>query len=246
MQLKAAFIGLLLGILQTSSNPVQFKVPGIEVTPDNTIELPVSIHSNGNTIGSMEFELRYDQSILEFSQIKVTEKAQQWLTYTMDTGNGRVRWGGYDQTHGKYSINTATEVFRVTFKVLDRNWTTTPITVGRKRAGDKLGWDLSVQNTDGYVNMAKRAIQIEDKKLIDKVYPVPSKDYVTAEFVAPTSTYYSVKVYSASGNLVRLRDVFLKAGTVKYRYDIQDLPEGFYLLNITNNTFARTFKIIKN
>ena len=246
MQIKAIFTALVFSIVQTSTNPVQFKVPGIEVTPSNTIELPVAIMTNNNTVGSMEFELRYDQSILEFSQINVSEKAQQWLTYTMDTGGGRVRWGGYDQTHGKYSITAPTEVFKVTFKVLNNNWTTTPITVGRKRAGDNLGWDISVQNTDGYVNMARKAIQVEDLNVKDRVYPVPSKDEVTAEFTLLQDGVYIVSIYSMSGNLVRRREVYLRPGYVSIKEPISDLPEGFYLLNIANKSFARTFKIIKN
>lgn len=251
MQLKSAFIGLVLGLMQTTSNPVHFKVPGLEVTPANTIELPITIETNGNTLGSMEFELLYDQKILEFSQINVSQKAQQWLTYTMDTGNGRVRWGGYDQTHGKYAIDAPTEIFRLTFKVLDINWKTTPITIGRKRAGDKLGWDVVVQNTNGYLNLVASRSNvglppIGPSNAEGKVFPVPSKDFVTMVFKVPQTGRYSLKTYSASGNLIRMRDVDLREGEVTLVENLHSLPEGFYLLNIASNTFARTFKIIKN
>jgi len=141
---------IIIALLSINSlySQVQFQVPGITVSPSNTIDLPVTIQTNGNAVGSLEFALNYDQSILQFSEIILSEKAQTWLTYTMDTGSGKVRWGGYDKTHGQYTITAPTELFILKFTVLNPNWTTTPITVGRKTAGDIQGWDIAVTNTD--------------------------------------------------------------------------------------------------
>ena len=76
---------IIIALLTINSlySQVQFQVPGITVTPTNTIDLPVAILTNGNVVGSLEFALNYDQSILQFSEIVLSEKTQTWLTYVM-------------------------------------------------------------------------------------------------------------------------------------------------------------------
>ena len=44
---------LILTSVQPLNNPVQFTVPGISVPASATIDLPVTIQSNGNTLGSL-------------------------------------------------------------------------------------------------------------------------------------------------------------------------------------------------
>ena len=83
----------------------------------------------------------------------------------MDTGSGKVRWGGYDKTHGQHSVNTPTALFILKFTVLNPNWITTPITVGRKTAGDVQGWDIAVTNTDGYINYNKTGIPVDETRI---------------------------------------------------------------------------------
>jgi len=70
--LRYIFIALLS--INSLYSQVQFQVPGITVTPSNTIDLPVTIQTNGNTVGSLEFALNYDQSILQFSGIVLSKK----------------------------------------------------------------------------------------------------------------------------------------------------------------------------
>jgi len=102
------WIVILFISINSLYSQVQFQVPGITVLPTQTIELPVTVLTNGNIVGSLEFALNYDQSILQFSEIVLSEQAQTWVSYTMDAGNGKVRWGGYDKSHGGHSITTST------------------------------------------------------------------------------------------------------------------------------------------
>lgn len=224
---------------------VQFQVPGITVSPANTIDLPVTIQTNGNVLGSLEFALNYDQSILQFSEIMLSTKAQTWLTYTMDAGNGKVRWGGYDRTHGQYSITNSTELFILKFTVLDPNWTQTPITIGRKTAGDVQGWDIAVASTDGYINMNRNAAPIDEDGIHGRAYPVPTDGIVTMEISLPASGDYEIIVYDMGGNLLSIRkERFVKGPNTTYG-DLTTYPSGNYLLNIRSNNFAKTFKVIK-
>jgi hypothetical protein len=216
------------------------------VTPSSTIDLPVTIQTNGNTVGSLEFALNYDQSILQFTEIVLSEKTQTWLTYVMDTGNGKVRWGGYDKTHGQYSVNAPTELFILKFTVLNPNWVTTPITVGRKTAGDVQGWDITVTNTDGYINYNRTGIPLDETKIQGIVHPNPTDGLVTVDLILPVSDYYKITVFNINGSELRRRIERYIKGVNILEEDLTSYPSGTYLLNITTRDFTQTFKIIKN
>jgi hypothetical protein len=232
--------------IQPLNNPVQFTVPGITVSPSNTIDLPVTIQTNGNILGSLEFELRYDQNILQFTDIIISEKAQEWLTYTMDGGNGRVRWGGYDKTYGQYAISNPTELFIIRFTVLDPNWTTTPITIGRKTAGDVPGWDIPVLNTDGYINQNRMALPLAEDGIHGKAYPIPTNDIVTVEASLPHSGDYQIILYDLNSNILQNRKQRYVKGMITLEESLTAYPSGVYLLQIASDKFAKTLKLIKN
>jgi len=239
---------IIIALLTINSlySQVQFQVPGITVTPSSTIDLPVTIQTNGNTVGSLEFALNYDQSILQFTEIVLSEKTQTWLTYVMDTGNGKVRWGGYDKTHGQYSVNAPTELFILKFNVIDPNWVTTPITVGRRTAGDVLGWDIAVTNTDGYINYNRTGIPLDETKIQGIVHPNPTDGLVTVDLILPVSDYYKITVFNINGSELRRRIERYIKGVNILEEDLTSYPSGTYLLNITTRDFTQTFKIIKN
>jgi hypothetical protein len=240
------WVFILLISINSLYSQVQFQVPGITVSPSNTIDLPVTIQTNGNVLGSLEFALNYDQSILQFSEIILSEKAQTWLTYTMDTGNGKVRWGGYDKTHGQHSITNPTELFILKFTVINTTWTQTPITVGRKTAGNVQGWDIAVTNTDGYVNMNRNAAPLDEDGINGRAYPVPTNDIITVDFTLPVSGDYNIIVYDLNGNILQNKKQRLVKGDNSIQENLQSYPSGIYLLQIANTKFAKTFKIIKN
>lgn len=238
---------IIIALLSVSSlySQVQFQVPGITVAPNSTIDLPVTIQTNGNAVGSLEFALNYNQSILQFSEIILSQKAQTWLTYTMDAGDGKVRWGGYDKTHGEYSITAPVELFILRFTVLDPNWITTPITIGRKTAGDVQGWDIAVANTDGYINYNRNIAPIDESGINGKAYPVPTDGIVTLEMSLPMSGDYQIVIYDLGGNQLRVTERRFVKGLNITEEDLTAYPSGNYLLNIRSKNFAKTFKVIK-
>ena len=239
---------IIIALLSINSlySQVQFQVPGITVSPANTIDLPVTIQTNGNVVGSLEFALNYNQNILQFSEIILSEKAQTWLTYTMDNGNGRVRWGGYDKTHGQHSITNPTELFILKFIVLNPNWIQTPITIGRKTAGDVQGWDIAVASTDGYINMNRNAAPLDEDGINGRAYPVPTNDIITVDFTLSMSGDYNIVIYDLNGNVLQNKKQLLVKGDNSIQENLHSYPSGVYLLQIANSKFAKTFKIIKN
>ena len=235
----------LLFLLIADQSPVQFTVPEITVPAGPTIELPVVVNTNGNTVGSLEFALNYDQSILEFTNIIISNKAQEWLTYTMDTGNGKVRWGGYDSSFGNFNLTTDTELFTLVFGVLDQNWDETPITIGRRTAGTELGWDLAVANVDGYINYNRSQWYDPKDGITGIAYPVPTKGLITLDLTLPNTGTYTVRVIDLSGRQYKYRQQNFFQGYISVQDNLYDLPSGVYLLQIANDKFVKSFKIIK-
>lgn len=239
------WISIIFLSINSLYSQVQFQVPGITVTPSNTIDLPVTIQTNGNTVGSLEFALNYDQTILKFSEIVLSEKTQTWLTYVMDTGAGKVRWGGYDKSHGQHSIDTPTELFLLKFTVIDPNWLTTPITVGRKTAGDVQGWDIAVTNTNGYINYNRTGIPLDETKIQGIIHPNPTDGLIVLDLVLPVSDFYKLTILNVNGTELRRRVEQCIKGANILEEDITPYSSGTYLLNITTRDFTQTFKIIK-
>ncbi len=178
--------------------------------------------------------------------ITVTPKAQEWLTYTMDWEGETLRWGGYDASFGNFTIINTTELFTVRFRVTDQNWTEIPITIGRKTAGTELGWDIEVENTDGYVN--KRSMPFDTRPtdgIYGIVYPVPTKGPITFDLTVPDNGDYVIRVLNYGGlEFLKERKSFF-SGWVQFQMDLSSLPQGVYLLHITNGQFVKTFKTIK-
>ncbi len=160
--------------------------------------------------------------------------------------NGKVRWGGYDRTHGQYTITNPTELFILKFTVLDPNFTQTPITIGRKTAGDVQGWDIAVTNTNGYVNMNRFAAPLDEDGINGRAYPVPTNDVVTVDLSLPVSGDYNIIVYDLNGNVLQNKKQRFVKGDNLIQENLHPYSSGIYLLQITNVKFVKTFKIIKN
>ena len=95
------------------------------------------------------------------------------------------------------------ELFILKFTVLDPNFTQTPITIGRKTAGDVQGWDIAVTNTDGYVNMNRNAAPLDEDGINGRAYPVPTNDIVTVDLSLPVSGDYNIIIYNLNGNVLQ-------------------------------------------
>jgi hypothetical protein len=237
---------ILILLSQSLYSQVQFQVPGITVPASSTIDLPVVIQTNNNVVGSLEFTLNYDPTILRFEEIKLSTTSQTWLTYTMDNGNGKLRWGGYDNTYGLYSITQPTELFIVKFLVLDQNWVTTPITIGRKTAGDALGWDIPVVNTNGYINYRMSAIFVEKDAISAIASPNPTSNISNISLVLPTSGNYNVSLHDFNGNLLKSFKGFYLTGSNTFEVDLTSYQSGIYVLRITDNKNQKIIKLLKN
>ena len=244
--MRSILLTLLLLLTTSAQSQVIFNVPEIEVPVSEYINLPVEIETAGEIVGSLEFALNYDPDHLEFVSITVTPKAQEWLTYTMDWEGETVRWGGYDASFGNFTISNTTELFTVRFRVIDQDWTEIPITIGRKTAGTELGWDIDVENTNGYVNKRMSIFNTRPADgIYGMVYPVPTTGPITFDLTVPDNGEYEIRVIDYGGVVYKTLQRRFFSGYVSFQADLSSLSQGIYLLQVTNGRYVKTFKVIK-
>ena len=89
------------------------------------------------------------------------------------------------------------------------------------------------------------SVEEEPNPNIPVIYPNPSTNSVTFEFILPISGITKIQLYDLSGRVVKnVGNEFLDAGNHNYEIDISDLPNGQYNLTIETSTGITSHKIL--
>jgi hypothetical protein len=138
------------GYKTNAINTVQ-NVPTIDVSLNNvvvtgdTLSIPFDVDTKGNKMDALEFEIIYDQSKLQFTNLSVN--MGDWLDFAT-VKDGAVRFGGIDKTL-KYPITGKVTPFRLNFKTLqpgvDINTVirVSPVMDASDNTGNQLGINLN-------------------------------------------------------------------------------------------------------
>lgn len=81
----------------------------------NTVEIPVSLNTNGNSVGGLQFEFDYDSTKLKFEELK-SEVPNTWYIFA-NSKNGKVKFGAIDQNN-KTSIKGNLTPFKIKFSTI--------------------------------------------------------------------------------------------------------------------------------
>ena len=95
--------------------------------------------------------------------------------------------------------------------------------------------------------MYKRQIVSNSQPLsLDKVYPVPARDKVTAMLVAEKSGQVVVTLQSVSGKTMLTKKQTLAKGTNEVMIDLSTFAAGVYILGVSDsNGNYQSVKIVK-
>jgi len=93
---------------------INVNLSNITVTSDN-VEIPVSINTNGNAVGALQFEFQYDPSKIKFEELK-SEVPNSWYIF-VNSKDGKVKFGAIDQNN-KTSINGNLIPFKLKFSTI--------------------------------------------------------------------------------------------------------------------------------
>ena len=214
-------------------NTIEINLPSLSVDEGNLVNIPVKVFTKGQKVGALQIALSYDTTILEFKGIVSEEKVGSWMSFLNDN-NGIIEWGGYDVSATKNLLNDFDQAITLQFlaKEPKDNWSSSPIYVTRKFAGDEFAKDVNINPTNSVVSvmkMAKQGILSDDYIASILVYPNPTTGEVVVEFAVPKEGQTSLAFYDLGGTKQKtVVDSYMPKGIYKYRASLTGLTAGIY------------------
>ncbi len=66
---------------------IEVNVPQLSVQEGTLVNIPVKVFTNNEELGSLQFGLKYNDTLLEFKGVHASESAGKWLTYVNPENN---------------------------------------------------------------------------------------------------------------------------------------------------------------
>jgi len=219
-------------IFDNVNQEIELNLPTLNnIQEGNLINVPVKVLSADYLLGSMQFGVWYDQSLLDFKGIESTTSVSRWMSYTNPEDN-IIDWGGYDAFGGLDLVKNNDTAFTLQFiaKKPQTDWGTSPLIVTRKAAGDAQSHDFNIRPTDGLVviNKMNNGTLVNTDEMI--VYPNPTDGLVTVAFTVSNGTRANLGFYDVNGK--KCIDVITEnfpKGKYSYTVDLGELPTGTYI-----------------
>ncbi len=235
----------------TNLNTIMVELPSLSVDQGNLVNIPVKVYTKGSNIGSMQLALGYDTTLLEFKGVVSEEKVGNWMSFINPNG-GVIEWGGYDVSNNQHLLNDKDQVITLQFlaKEPKDNWSTSPIYVTRKFAGDATASDLNIEPYDGNVTVQRMAMHMQttvgDVATVN-IYPNPTSGLVTLQFSVPSLAPTSLAFYDQFGRKkYTVIETTMPKGIYNYKADLSSLPKGPYNAILETGTSKAYNKTILN
>ena len=226
-------------------NTIEVHYPNLSVNTENLVEVPVSVKTNGQQLGSLQLAMNFNSDLLDFRGIKLESKIGNWVSFMNPNGNV-VEWGGYDPTLNTKLLEDNELAFTLQFisKQIQSDWSVSPLYVTRKFAGDVVATDLKITPTDGIVTIT-RIGNVGELSGDMMVYPNPVDDLVNVKFRVTENGSTWLGIYSLDGK--ELQVIVNKAmpkGEYNYMTSLGYLPSGEYVAVLRKKDLPVTSKII--
>ena len=227
---------------------IEVNVPHISVQAGNLVELPVTLRTNGIELSSLQFGLKYDDTLLQFKGIVSSAESMKWITY-VNPNDSEIDWGGFDPTNNSNTLKDGDQVVTLQFLALQPQnlWGASPLYTTRKFAGNIYSSDLTLTPTNGILQVLK----MEGGQILGgnnmEVYPNPYQDEVTITFKVEETTNATLSVYDLVGRkLVTILDTQIPNGVYNYTKDLGELKPGIYIVKLSVENGTPSFeRIIK-
>jgi hypothetical protein len=227
---------------------IEVNVPNISVQSGNLVELPVKVKTNGIELSSLQFGLKYNDTLLQFKGVVSSAASMKWLTY-INPNDNEIDWGGFDPTNNSNSLKDGDQVVTFQFLALQPQnlWDASPLYTTRKFAGNTGSDDLTLTPTNGILQVLK----MEGGNILNdnnmEVFPNPYQDEVTITFKVEETTNATLSVYDLVGRkLVTILDTQIPNGIYNYTKDLGQLERGVYIVKLSVDNGTPSFeRIIK-
>ena len=140
-------VGKMTTANRTTNNIVDISLKNQTVT-SNSIEIPVTVNTNGNGVSALQMEFKYDASKLKFEEMK-TDVPEGWYVFA-NNKDGVIKFGALDKDLKKPFTGT-TVPFKLRFSALQNGLTINSFieVTDAYDAADAGGGQLSINmNTD--------------------------------------------------------------------------------------------------
>ena len=231
------------------TSQIEVNVPRLTVQEGNVVDIPVKVFTNGVKLNSLQFGVKYDETLLQFKGVYSTSNANKWLTY-INPNDGQVDWGGYDVTDNLNTLEDGDDVITMQFVALkpQLQWDNSPLYTTNKFAGNMNHNDLEITPTNGIIQVVKisnNVILIDGNSM--EIVPNPVTDKVTVIFNVTEPTQATLTIKDLVGRTVmNILAGQVPEGQFQYNADLGKLAPGMYLatLSLENGKFIAE-KLIK-
>jgi hypothetical protein len=226
-------------------NTIEVNYPNLSVNEENLVEVPVSVKTNGQQLGSLQLAMNYNSTLLDFKGIRAESKIGGWISF-MNPNDNVVEWGGYDPTLNTKLLNDNELAFTLQFisKQIQSDWSVSPLYVTRKHAGNTSARDLKITPTDGIVQIMRVG---NIGKLVGDmtVYPNPVDDLVNVKFRVTENGSTWLGIYSLDGREIKvIVNQSIPEGEYTYMSNLGYLPSGEYIAVLRKKVIPMTSKIL--
>lgn len=227
---------------------VSFELPRLTISNESEVTIPVTLVTNGVDIGSLQFGVVYDTTLLQFKNIDVAEQVKGWTSYILVKGN-HVEWGGYETSNKQDVIRSNAEVFNLTFTVKKTGWTESPVRVVTKAVGNSKAQDVNIDESksDGKIVYMRAPIEFDFDNVFVP-YPVPFGNSLTIETMPlMMGNEFSIEVMNQLGQTIFTESQSVYAGGTQRMYiDMSAQPKGVYFVRYKNGNTVSVKQVVKN
>jgi hypothetical protein len=235
-------------IYQNIKDSVQYRIPKLTISGDNTVDVNVTLITHGNKVGASQIGLKYDPQIFKLIGVNVGQEASAWNSF-ISSKNGEILWGGHESKMSPSLITNPTQMFSFKFEILNSNWEESPIQVINKAAGDEKAQDLNIipSPTDATIVNGRRARDLVDRLVNGfKIYPNPVIDEMYVDYFTTTPGNLTSEIFDLSGKIHSQETQFVDQDQmVTRRIETNTLKPGLYFVRLTTDHKQKIYKFIK-
>jgi hypothetical protein len=224
---------------------VEINLPSLTVSEGNMVEIPVKTLTGNNKLGSLQLALYYDSNLLEFNEVRNSQKAMSWLSF-VNPHDDVIEWGGYDASNNNF-VEDGETLFTLYFtaKSPQSEWDSSPLYTSRKFVGNEISSDMNIVPTNGVVEINK----IGNQTFITGdmiVYPNPTNGDVFVNFKVDKSGETELCLFDVAGRKVfTIINKYMAKGQYVYSTNLSSLASGLYIAKLNTISKIETDKIAK-
>jgi len=232
------------------TSSMEIGLPSLSVKEGNLVELPVTVKTNGKDISALQLSMLYDQTLLQFKDVKNSQKSMFWMS-SINPMNGIIEWAGYDPSSNKsYMISDGYEIFTLRFLALkpQAEWNQSPLYTSRKFSGDAYSKDMNITPANGILIVAKMAPisgGLSENEMT--IFPNPTSGEITIDFTVKQTGRVKLYIVGMNGEINHIiLDKDMPEGEYVYTSNINHLTQGIYVASLQAKNQTISKKIIKN